>query len=137
MIHQTMLACPVMAVEATGGIDAGANDLLDGDAGDGGRRSGGIVAQGTVVLVQPEDAGPGIGKLGVAGIAVLPLGLVDTDSLADRMDMAVAGKGADVATAAFTRPIDGRTDAAAIDWAVTRGATKDFMHLVWSCADEW
>ena len=137
MIHQSMLAGPVMAGEAAGGVDTGCNDLLDGNAGGGSRHAGGIVTHGAGVFMRPKNAGPGQGKLGVTGVARLPLGLIEADSLADGMDMAVAAKGAGVATIAFAGLVDGRTDAATVGWAMAGGAAKGLMHLVRSRADEW
>lgn len=103
MIRIAMLACPVMAGEAAGRIGAGGDDLLNGNAGGGSRVSGFIVTQGAGVLMEVKDTGPGIcrAQLGVAHIAPLALGKIDTDSLFDRMDMAVAVKGAGVAVVAI------------------------------------
>lgn len=62
MIDEAMFPGPVMTGETAGGVDAVGNDLLDGDAGGGGGVSGLIMAQGAGVLVQVEDAGPGVAR---------------------------------------------------------------------------
>lgn len=96
-----------MAVETAGGVKAGIDEVLDCYAGTSRRLAGRVVTLVAVIFMQAEDAGPGVDELAVAGVAVLPLGLIDAISLADRMGMVVAGKGAGVAGAAFAGSIDG------------------------------
>ena len=109
-----MLAGPVMAVEAAGGVDTGGNYLLDRDARGSRRHASGIVTYGAGVFMHPQNAGPSQGKLGVTSVARLALGLIETAPLTDGMDMAVATKGADVATITFARFVDGRAEATAV-----------------------
>ena len=123
MVHGAMLACPVMAGETAGGIDASGNDLLDGDTGGGGRRSGGIVTLGAGVLMEVEDTGPSIAttQFGVADIAGLALGEIDAGPQADCMLDAAAGamvmavKAAGVAADAFAGGVQCRAEAEAVD----------------------
>jgi len=123
MVHGAMLACPVMAGETARGVDAGGNDLLDGDAGGGGRRSGGIVTLGAGVFMEVEDTGPGVAatQLGVADIAGLTLGEIDAGPQADRMFDAAAGamvmaiKTAGVAADALAGGVQCRAETEAID----------------------
>lgn len=135
VIDQAMLTCLVMAGEAVGGV-AGGDYLLDGYAGTCFGLAGFVVTAGAGVLMRSEDAGPVVSELGVADIAILTKGLVDAVSLADRMDMAVAGKGAGVAGAAFAGGGLGRADAETGAWAMAGGAAQGAMHLGWRAADE-
>lgn len=48
------------------------------------------MAEGAVTLVQAKDAGPGVGELGVAEVAVITLGLIDSGPHGHYMGMAVA-----------------------------------------------
>jgi hypothetical protein len=90
--------------------------------------------------VQTEDASPVIAELGVAGVAInqtsFTLGLIDTVSLADSMDVVVARKAA-VAGATITGGGLGRTDAQAVIGIVAHGAAQAGVYLlIWGGADE-
>lgn len=87
-----MLTCLIMAEQAAGVIGTGADELLDGGAGPWSCFAGRLMTLGAGVFVQPEDAGPVVAELAVAGIAVLAHGLIDAVSLDKCMDMSVAGK---------------------------------------------
>lgn len=76
-----------------------------------------------------SDAIPAIVKLGVAGVARLALGEIDTGSLRNGMDMAVTGKETGVAAGALTTFADGRTETAAVGRIVAGGAAESGMGL--------
>ena len=75
------------------------------------------------------DAVPAIVELGVAGIAWLTVRQIDSDPLADGMDMIVPGKGTGVAAVALATLADSRTESAAVGRVVAEGAAESGMGL--------
>lgn len=130
VIHQAVLSgLRRMTDHAAGLTHAGADDVLDCRAGACLCLSGSDMAFIAGVLVQSEDASPGIGKLGVTVIAVIALGLIDTGPQGNAMAMAMAVEITAMAASALAAIAVGRAKAAVVGGAVTGGAAVLGMDL--------
>jgi len=109
VIHQAMLiGIDRMADQAAGRIEVGVDDDWNRRAGSGTCLAGGVVAGIAGAFMQAKDAGKGVGKLIVAGVAVLPLRLIDAGPHAHGMGMAVVAEISGVAAVALAALADGR-----------------------------
>ena len=124
-----------MADQAAGRIEVGVDDDWNRRAGSGTCLAGGVVAGIAGALMQAKDAGKGVGKLIVAGVAVLPLRLIDAGPHAHGMGMAVVTEITGVATVALPALADGRTESVAVGWVVAGGAAQSGVGL--AAGDKW
>lgn len=135
VIDQTVLVGVVgMAVQAAGGTPGG-DDRLDSDSRAIAGLAVGVVAEGTVTLVQSEDTGPRVGELAVTIITVVALGLVGACPHGNTVVVAMTIEVSGVAAGTLAAIAVGRAETAVIHGTVTGGAAKLGMDL--ACPDKW